>query len=182
MVQDNAPRRQHRAGRRFVVALLFVVLAFLAATSALFVWPATNQPRQVDVILSLNGADEAARESKAISLVEARYAPVLLFSQGNSPTPCPEVPRVKVVCFVAVPGRTVGEVRFAANYLKHHDEHSIIIVPDRAQATRARLLMDRCFSGQVLVVPASFQLLHFPFEVIYEWGALAKALLIDRHC
>ena len=42
--------------------------------------------------------------------------------------------------------------------------------------------MDRCFSGQVLVVPASFQLLHFPFEVIYEWGALAKALLIDRHC
>ena len=124
------------------------MVTFLAATSVLFLFPATDQPRHVDAILSLNGTDEAARESKAISLVEAGYARVLLFSQGDSPTPCPEVPYAKVVCFVAVPGRTVGEVRFAANFLRRHGWHSVMIVSGRAQATRAGLLMDRCFRGR----------------------------------
>jgi hypothetical protein len=183
-----APPR-HRALRRLAVALGVVVVAFLTATAVLFVFPATDQPRPVGAILSLNGTDEAARASKAIALAEEGYSSVLLFSQGNSPTPCPTVPRVKptvppvkVVCFIAVPGRTVGEVRFATDYARSHGLHSIMVVPSRAQATRAHLLLERCFSGQILIVPASFQLLHFPFEVIYEWGALAKALLVDRHC
>ena len=73
-------------------------------------------------------------------------------------------------------------MQFAADYARSHGLHSIMVVPSRAQATRAHLLLDRCFAGQIRIVPASFQLLHFPFEVIYEWGALAKALLVDRHC
>lgn len=180
--QRSGTRRERGRGFWFLVALGVLFIAFLSATFALFVFPATNQPRHVDAILSLNGTDEAAREARAVSLAEAGYAPVLLFSQGNAPTPCPNVPGVKVVCFIAVPGRTVGEARFAANYANRHGWHSLLVVPGRAQATRARLLLKRCFSGEVVVVPASFQLTHFPFEVAYEWAALAKALLIDRHC
>ncbi len=184
----GAPPR-HRALRRLGLALGILVIAFLTATAVLFVFPATDQPRHVGAILSLNGTDEAARASKAIALAEEGYSSLLLFSQGNSPTPCPTVPRVnasaprvQVVCFIAVPGRTVGEVRFAADYARSHGLHSIMVVPSRAQATRAHVLLERCFSGQILIVPAPFQLLHFPFEVIYEWGALAKALLVDRRC
>jgi uncharacterized SAM-binding protein YcdF (DUF218 family) len=174
--------RRSRRGHYWLIGLGIGFAAFLVATAVLFVFPATDQPRHVDAILSLNGTDEAARESRAIMLAEKGFAPVLLFSQGNSPTPCPKVPRVKVVCFIAVPGRTVGEVRFAANYADRHGWHSLMVVPSRAQATRARLLLKRCFPGQVVVVPASFQLGRFPFEVIYEWAALAKALVVDRHC
>jgi len=178
----KGPRRAGRAKHWVVLSLAVMIAAFLAASAVLFVFPATDQPRHVDAILSLNGTDEVARESLAIKLAEEGYARVLLFSQGNGPTPCPKVPHVKVVCFIAVPGRTVGEAEFAANYAKHHRWDSIMVVPSRAQATRARLLLKRCFSGEVVVVPASFQLPHFPFEVIYEWAGLAKALLVDRQC
>ena len=177
--EHRGHKRQRRQG---LAALSLLVLGFLTATALLFLWPDINHPVPVDAILSLNGADEGAREATAIALAEKGYSKVLLFSQGNSPTPCPIVPKVKVVCFVAVPSRTVGEVRFAAHYLKVRGWHSLLIVPDRAQATRARLLMDRCFSGHVLVLAAPVQPLHFPFEVVYEWGALLKALLISRGC
>jgi uncharacterized SAM-binding protein YcdF (DUF218 family) len=162
------------------IALVFV--AFLTASAVLFVFPTTDQPRPVDAILSLNGTDESARESRAIVLAEEGYAPVLLFSEGGSPSPCPRVRGVRVVCFIPVPGRTVGEVRFAADYARRHGWHSLMVVPGRAQATRARLLLERCFSGRVVVVPASFQLTRFPFEVLYEWAALGKALFVDRSC
>jgi hypothetical protein len=178
----QAPRAPRARSGRFwlLVGVGLAVMGFLTASAVLFVWPATDQPRHVDVILSLNGTDEAARESQAISWAEEGYAPVVLFSQG--PDQCPKAADVKVVCFYANPERTVGEVRFAADYAREHGWHSIMMVPSRAQVTRARVLMKRCFSGQVVVVPASFQIWHFPFEVMYEWGALTKALLIDRHC
>ncbi len=172
---------RHRVGRRWLLAtVVILVVGFLTASSVLFVWPATDSPSHVDAILSLNGTDEAARESTAISLAEKGFAPVLLFSQG--PDLCPRVPRVKVVCFWPVPGRTVGEVRFAADYARRHDWHSLMIVSGRAQVTRARLLMKRCYSGKIVLVAAPFQLVHFPFEVMYEWVGLAKALLTGARC
>jgi uncharacterized SAM-binding protein YcdF (DUF218 family) len=177
---SGGTRRDRRWRRRLCLALASAAVAFFTATCVLFVWPATDQPRHVDGILSLNGTDEAAREAEAIFLAEEGYAPVLLFSKG--PDACPTVPHVKVVCFLPVPARTVTEARFAAHYAKEHGWHSIMIVPSRAQVTRARLLVKRCFSGQVVVVPASFQLLHFPFEVLYEWAALVKALTVDTRC
>jgi hypothetical protein len=176
--------RRHSFWRRRWLVLVggLGLVVVLVASSVLFVWPATNQPRHVDAILSMNGEDESARENTAIALAEKGYAPVLIFSQGHDATACPHVPGVKVVCFIPVPNRTVGEVRFATAYAKAHDLHSLLIVPGRAQTTRARILMKRCFSGQVLMVPATVPLLAVPFEVVYEWGALAKALFVDRSC
>lgn len=160
-----------------------VIVAFVTASSLLFVWPATDRPQHVDAILSLNGRNEPARESRAVSLAERGYAHVLLFSQGNShTTPCPTVPHISVVCFSADPGRTVGEVRFAARDARRHGWHSLMVVAGRAQVTRARILMHRCFSGHVAVVAAPVKLAQIPYSVIYEWGALAKALLIYRTC
>jgi hypothetical protein len=175
-------RATHRGRRRLLLACGVLIVAFLTATAVLFVFPATDQPRHVDAILSLNGSDEPARESKAISLAKEGYAHVLLFSQGNSPTPCPKVAHIKVVCFIAIPGRTVGEVRFAADYARRYGWRSLMVVPGRAQATRARLLLKRCFQGRILIVPAPFYLVQYPYEVVYEWGALGKALFVDRHC
>ncbi len=165
------------------MALGLLIVAFVTASSLLFVWPATDRPQHVDAILSLDGQNEAARQSRAVSLAEEGYAHVLLFSQGNShTTPCPHVPDVTVVCFSANPGRTAGEVEFAALYARRHDLHSLLIVPGRAQVTRARVLMKRCFSGHTAFVAAPVKLSDIPFDVIYEWGALAKALFIYRTC
>jgi hypothetical protein len=163
-----------------VVALACAV--FLISSAVLFVWPPTDRATRVDGILSLDGPDEPARESKAINLAKEGFASTLLFSQGNYPnTPCPKVPRVIVVCFLPRPARTVGEVEFAANYARSHGWHSLMIVPGRSQTIRARILMGRCFPGRVLVVPSA-ALGNLPYEVVYEWGALTRALLINRSC
>jgi hypothetical protein len=179
---ERGPRPRLRR-RKVFAALGLVVVAFLLASSLLFVWPATDPPQRVDAILSLNGGNESAREGLSISLAKKGYARVLLFSQGNShTTPCPEVPGVTVVCFSANPGRTVGEVEFATRYLHRHGLHSLLVVPGRAQVTRARLLMKRCYSGHVAYVAAPITLGQVPYDVVYEWGALAKALFLYRSC
>jgi hypothetical protein len=160
-----------------------VLVLFAASSLVLFIFPASDQPRHVDAILSLDGENEPAREAVAISLAERGYAPVLIFSQGNShTTPCPRVAHTRVICFEAAPDRTAGEVEYAARLASQNGWKSLMIVPGRAQTTRARMLLKRCYPGQITVVPAPVPLLHLPYEVAYEWGAMAKALFVDRSC
>jgi hypothetical protein len=177
----KSPRRWRR---RLLWSLGAAVVVFVAATLALFIYPPTDQPRHVDGILSLNGDDERAREAEAVSLAEKGYAPVLLFSQGSpaNDTPCPKVPRVSVVCFFDVTNNTRGEARWAGQYAERHRWHSLMIVPGSTQAMRARLLMERCFPGQVVVVPATEPVREIPGEVFHEWGGLLAALFIYRGC
>jgi hypothetical protein len=179
------PGRTHVAGRHpFLTGLVLVVLAFLAITVVLFVWPATDSPHHVDAILSFNGPNEGAREDLAVSLAEKGYAPVLLFSRGGfgDETACPHVHRVVVVCFVDVTDNTRGEARFAAHYATQHHLRSLMIVPGRPQTTRAHVLLERCFSGKIVVDPASETLLRFPRDVLHEWGGLLETLFVERGC
>jgi len=184
-VQGRTTSR-HRWRRWLLGSLLIVVVVvvvFVAATVRLFVFPPTNQPGHVDGILSFNGSDEGARAALAVSLAKKGYGPVLLFSQGgaSTDTSCPKVPRVSVVCFVDVSNNTRGEAEWAGRYAKRHHWHSLLIVPGRAQVTRARLLTERCFSGQLVVVPASEPRPALS-EIIHQWGGLLDALFIHRGC
>ncbi len=180
--QAAGPGRRFRA-RWLLLGLAVAVVLAITASGVLFVWPPTDQPTHADAIVSLNGRNEAAREALAVSLAERGYAPVLLFSQGNSyTTPCPVVPHVRVICFEPKPGRTVGEAEFAARYARARGWRHLIVVASRAQSVRARLLMGRCLSGSVTMVAAPVKTSQLFYEVAYEWGALGKALLVDRHC
>jgi hypothetical protein len=86
------------------------------------------------------------------------------------------------VCFFDVTNNTRGEARWAGLYAQRHHWHTLMIIPGRAQATRARLLAQRCFSGQIVLVPATEPLESFPADVLHEWGGLIAALLIYRGC
>ena len=183
---QNAPppgrrRRWWLFGILGVIAL--VVVVFVAGTLRFIVFPPQDQPRHVNGIVSFNGPDEGARTAQAVSLAEKGYAPVLLFSQGSqfADTSCPKAPGVSVVCFVDATGNTRGEAEWAGRYAEHHHWHSLMIVPGRGQATRARLLTERCFSGQVVDVPA-VELRPSLTEIIHEWGGLFDALVVHRTC
>ena len=174
-------RWRHRLALSLLVALLAV---FVALSCALFVWPPSGRPQHVNGVLSMNGPNEKLREQRALALVRDGYANVLLFSEGHYPNvPCPRLRGVRVVCFIPKPARTVGEVDFADTYAAQHGWRSIMIVSGHTQATRARLLAARCFGGRAVVVPAAspplFKLL---YGVIYEWGAMVKALVVDPGC
>jgi uncharacterized SAM-binding protein YcdF (DUF218 family) len=180
-----ATRSTHLVGRHpWLAGLVLVVAVFLALTAVLFVWPATDSPQHVDAILSLNGPNEGAREAAAVSLAEKGYASVLLFSRGGggNDTPCPKVHGVTVVCFDDVANNTRGEAQFAARFAEQHHFDSLMIVPGRPQATRAHMLLERCFAGKIVVVPVSEPLLDSSDNVLHEWGGFLDTLLVQRGC
>ena len=121
----------------------------------------------------------------ALQLAREHRAPILAVSQGRHGYggPCPSaVPGVKLICFDPNPGNTRGEAEFTGRLAKQYHLTSVVFVTIRAQATRARILSGDCFGGSVYVITASLPLSNWPYQIAYEWGALIKALFLDRGC
>jgi hypothetical protein len=58
----------------------------------------------------------------------------------------------------------------------------VVLVTARDQATRARIVVGRCFGGHIYVMAGSLPLGSWPHQIAYEWGALFKALVLYRAC
>jgi hypothetical protein len=159
-----------------------VVALFVALTAKLFVWPAHDPVAGVhaDAVLVMNGP--GPRWQVAAELAAEKAAPVMLVSTPSVRWDCPYFADVHVECFRPDPFNTRGEARFGAEQARAHGWHSLIVVTSTAQATRARVRVQRCFPGSLRVVVAAPGTLTWAGEVFYEWGALAKALLWQRAC
>lgn len=159
-----------------------MVAVFVVTTLLVLVWPPLGAPHKADAIVSLNGPSENLREDEAVSLADRGFAPLVLFSQGKSDYSCPVLHRVRIVCFAPNPGRTVGEAEWVGSYARQHHLKSLLVVAGQTQALRALLLMSRCFAGNVYVVGVDTPKRALPYDIAYGWGALGKALFVDRHC
>ena len=185
-VDDRTPRRRTR--RMVVIGTVAAVfLAFCGLTVRLFIVPASGMPAHVDAIVMMAGPGD--RYSTAMNLAYQHRAHVLVISTGNDHGPggpigrCgPPVPGVRVICFNPSPDTTQGEAEYAARLARQYHWHSIALVTITPQDSRARLRMERCFSGQVYVMTAPIRLRLWPYELAYEWGATIKALTISRSC
>ena len=168
------------------VAVVFGVLVVLGAgaTARLFVWPPTDRPVHVDAVVALGGDPGQRRAHQALALASAGFAPVAVISLGGRrPVPCPRgAGREKVICFRANPLNTRGEAEHVAALAARRHWGRIIVVSERSQATRARLLFARCTADRVVMVPVADPGWHILYDVAYEWGALFKALVIHRSC
>jgi uncharacterized SAM-binding protein YcdF (DUF218 family) len=164
-----------------VVAL---VLLFASLSAKLFVWPAQNAAKglHADAVVVLGGP--GPRWQVAVELAQEHAAPFMLVSVPSVQWNCPryEFPEVQVECFSPDPDDTRGEARFAASTARANGWHSLIVVASVPQATRARVRFKRCFNGTIYIVPARPHLGTWAYEVVYEWGALAKALIWQRGC
>jgi hypothetical protein len=172
-----------RGWRRVLAVLIALAVLFCAVTARLFVWPAEGMPARVDAIVMLAGPGD--RLSAATKLAQQHRAPILVVSQGQHGYggPCPPpTPGVKTICFDPDPGNTRGEAEFVGKLARQYHWNSIVVVATRAQDTRARILMGRCFSGSVYVITASLPLSSWPYQIVYGWGALIKALALHRSC
>jgi uncharacterized SAM-binding protein YcdF (DUF218 family) len=169
--------------RRAFAAVMALVAAFLLVTARLFVWPAEGMPAQVSAIVMLAGPGD--RLPVALQLAREHRAPMLVVSQGwqGYGGPCPlVVPAVKLICFDPNPGNTRGEAEFAGQLAKRYHWTSVVLVTTRAQDTRARIIVRRCFGGSIYAVTASLSASAWPYQIAYGWGALAKALVLQRSC
>ena len=89
-----------------------------------------------------------------------------------------------LICFHPSPGTTQGEAEFAGRLARKYHWRSIAVVTITPQDSRARLRLERCFAGPVYVVtvPIDLHQTTWPYQIAYEWGALAKALILQRSC
>jgi uncharacterized SAM-binding protein YcdF (DUF218 family) len=174
-------RQKRRSWKRTRVAGAVVVVAFLVLSAVLFVWPRTDEPRKVDAIVVLGGASN--RVTKGLKLASEGYAPTLLISTPD-PSLCRyRIPGVSVICFQPSPETTQGEARYVAKLASARHWSQILVVSGTAQTLRARLRFDRCYHGTALFDPAGADnVIAWVRDVFYEWGALAKALTIQRGC
>jgi uncharacterized SAM-binding protein YcdF (DUF218 family) len=167
-----------------IFVVLLVVIVFLVSTTRLFVWPPSNRPSRVNAIIALGGDPGQRRMKSALQLANAGYATIAVISLGGDPkVRCPRAPKgIEVICFRPNPVNTRGEAEFVARLAAQRHWHRIIVIPDRTQTTRARLLFRRCTGIDLEMVPVHDDLSQLVLGVTYEWGALIKALIFDRSC
>jgi len=160
-----------------------VIVAFGLVTARLFVWPAQGVPGTVDAIVMLAGPGN--RLPTALRLAREHRAPVLVVSRGwqgyGGPCPAP-VPGVRLICFDPDPGNTRGEAEALGRLAKKFRWSSVVLVTTRPQDTRARIIVGRCFGGSTYVVTAPLPTSSWPYQIAYGWGALLKALVVNRTC
>lgn len=166
-----------------VTIVAALVIVFLGATARLFVWPPTDPAVRVDAVVALGGDPGQQRAHEAIDLVRAGFAPVAVISLGGVPAvACPPHRGIAAICFRADPLDTRGEAEYVARLARRRHWTEIIVVSERSQATRARMLFERCSPVHLHMVPVADPASHLPYDVAYEWGALLKALILERSC
>ena len=176
-------RRLSRTVRVVLGTALALLLIFAVLTAGLFVWPAQGMPAQVSAIVMLAGP--GVRLPVALQLADEHRASVLVVSQGHDGygSPCPPRPAgVQLICFDPDPPTTRGEAEYIGRLAKKYRWTSVVVVTSRPQATRARLLVGRCFPGPVYSATGPLPMRSWPYQIAYGWGALAKALLANRTC
>jgi uncharacterized SAM-binding protein YcdF (DUF218 family) len=175
--------------RILAAVLLVLVVAFCVMTAVLFVTPDLNAPKRSDAIIVLGGHGAPAFE-KGVALARQGYAPQLVLSLQNWQSCAPyqaylatHLRRVQVRCFKSDPQTTQGEARAIEAFAKRLHWTRIIVVVPTPQASRARLRIGRCYSGQVLEVAFPPQGIgQWLMEIAYEWGAMVKALVVQPGC
>ncbi len=175
--------------RIVAVIVVALVVVFCVMTAVLFVYPDLNAPERSDAIVVLGGHGVPAFD-QGVELAKEGYAPDLVLSlqtwmhcQPYKSLLAAKLPRVKVMCFTPNPQTTQGEARSIAQLSKQLDWKRIIVVVPTTQATRARLRIGRCYAGQVLEVGFSPQGIgEWLSQFVYQWGALAKALVLQPSC
>jgi hypothetical protein len=140
-------------------------------------------PARVSAIVMLAGPGD--RLPVALQLAHEHRALVLVVSRGwqgyGGPCP-PPIPGVKLICFDPDPGTTRGEAEAIGRLAKQFHWSSVVLVTTRTQDTRARMIVERCFSGSTYVLTATLPVSSWPYEIAYGWGALLKALVVYRSC
>lgn len=186
---EIAPPPRRRLERRRTVgwAAALVLGTLTVLTCRWFVWPDTDPPAQVDAIVMYGGSGN--RFDLARNLAQSGYAETVVLSDPKDPAEqytayggfCAQDHSYEALCFDPVPRTTRGESRFVADLARERGWNRILLVTDTEQATRAKMLLERCWSGDVDVVTVNAGISSL-VRVAYEWAAWTRAQVTRRAC
>jgi hypothetical protein len=190
--RTSARRLSRRAGRLVRVAVavgVVVLLAWLSVCYLVIVKPATDAPVKVDAVVVLGPPDANDRYDEALSLVRAGYAKDLVLSAVTTEQPAlyniclHGLSGVQIHCFYPQPATTQGEARRITSLAAQYGWKKIIVVTSAFHISRARMIIQRCFPGQLLMVSVrkGIGLTQWAYQYLYQTGAYGKAFL-HREC
>jgi uncharacterized SAM-binding protein YcdF (DUF218 family) len=165
-----------------------VAMLLLVATARLFIWPTTNTVDRADAVVVFDGGS-GERLQKARALMARNTAPTLAISAGkeldqdDADGLCGEPQEFEVVCFTPRPDNTRGEARGIAEIARRRRWDRMALVTSTYHVLRARMLVERCYSGRLGVIAASPSSNPFDWvaNLAHEWGAVAEAV-INEDC
>ena len=174
--------------RSLGLLLLGLALGWAIAAAALFVWPPRHDAARADAVVVLAGG-RGPRLARGVELVRRGIAPVLVVSDGWSPT-WPEANRlcagrpapVAVACFHPDPYSTRGEAEAFARLAARRGWRSVVVVSSRYHLVRARMLFERCYDGTVNATASKGTALGRILAAPIETVKLGYALLLKREC
>jgi uncharacterized SAM-binding protein YcdF (DUF218 family) len=160
---------------------MVVTIALVAINVRLFVFPASSTPAHADAVVVLAGG-QGERLDKGLELVRDGVATNLVVSTGSADL-CATEHDFEVFCFLPDPDDTRGEAEAIGRIAAQEGWRHLVLVTSDYHATRARLLLERCFPGSVDVSAAHSGKgpLSLLWAIGHEWGGLIVSAL-HRDC
>lgn len=178
----SAARRVFVIARAVALTGVGLVVALGVASLPLFVFPAHDAPSPSDALVVLGPVKD--RMPMAMELMDEGISSTLVvvspvLENGrfetdlcNSPSSVP----YEVLCFSAVPTTTRGEARGFGTLAEAHGWDSVMVLTFTPQIARARLIMQRCFPGEITMIEyrPDLDLGEWAYQALYQYGGFAK--------
>ena len=164
--------------------MLALVGVWLALCVRFVAYPELDDPGRADAVVVLGGDEETGwRAGRA--LVDDGVADELVVSVPyGRPQECTTPPTgVTVTCFVPDPSTTRGEAQMIGRLAAERGWDSVVVVTWRAHVARSRMLVERCFDGEIRMVEDHLPMdpAHWAREFAYQSGAWVKTQVL-RDC
>lgn len=180
--------------RRWGIAALAAAVLVTLAGIPLYVLPATDEPGPVDVIYVI-GPPTDARIDVAMDMMAQGHAQALMVSldpaeSGEYPqaaSACAQdgdtrLPQdATVLCARPDPFTTRGEARELEAQMAEHGWDSAAVITFTPHVSRARMIMDRCATGDVSMVDSGESLdpWYWAYHYAYQSAGYAKAFILQ---
>jgi len=164
-----------------------VAVAAALATVWLFVLPPSGAPARADAVVVLSG-DRGERLATALDLLDRGVSRTLVHvgtpDSDRIEQLCRRADGQRVVCLRPAPDDTAQEARALGRLADRRGWRRLAVVTSTYHVTRARLLIGRCFDGEVRMVKAApdIPLRTWLRQLLHEWGGLGEALVLRRGC
>lgn len=168
-----------------LVLLCLIIVTAVVAGLPVYVRPHTDPLRHADAILILGGPDYE-RYVYGFELGSQGWAPNVVVSNPHGPddpwlTKFCATPqsRFHLYCFDPDPSTTKGEGQELRRLASQHGWRSIIVVTLRPHISRARFILEQCFSGELVMVPIPKHLSPaiWAFQYAYQTAGYLRALV-----
>ncbi|MCP5026111.1 MAG: YdcF family protein [Actinomycetia bacterium] len=180
-------------GRRWVVpgaVLGLVGIAFLVVTWRLFISPAPADltAAQADAVVVFDGGGPRVAEALRL-IIDEGVSDTLVVSRNTEPglpfqahfELCDNGNPIPANCFQPEPRTTRGEAQYVAALAEREGWDTIVLVTSTDQMVRARMMIERCWDGEVLATDVGHNQ-WASLRAAYEWGAMLKAFTVNLGC